>query len=175
MPYPRSIASDLQGFLPIKNENIALMKALDDFEEKNAVAQLSDKMGTNFDNWAWGNIHKLELNHPLGSVKILDQIFDFNSEPIGVGGSFHTVCPYRYNFTKPFAATHGHSQRHIYLPGSWDESLSIIPTGTCGVPASRHYCDQTKFYADNQYHQDIFTIEETSKISDYKLILSPKK
>ncbi len=142
---------------------------------KNAVAQLSDKMGTNFDKWAWGNIHKLELNHPLGSVKILDQIFGFNSEPIGVGGSFHTVCPYRYNFTKPFAATHGPSQRHIYLPGSWDESLSIIPTGTCGVPASRHYCDQTRMYADNQYHQDIFTMEETRKIADYTMTLAPKK
>ena len=142
---------------------------------KNAVAQLSDKMGTNLDKWAWGNIHKLELNHPLGSVKILDKVFGFNSEPIEVGGSYHTVCPYRYNFTKPFAATHGPSQRHIYLPGSWDESLSIIPTGTCGVPASRHYCDQSKMYAGNQYHQDIFTMEETRKIADYTMTLAPKK
>jgi penicillin G amidase len=141
---------------------------------KNAVAQLSDKMGTSFDKWAWGNIHKLELNHPLGSVKILDKIFGFNAEPVDVGGSFHTVCPYRHKFTKPFAAIHGASQRHIYLPDSWDESLSIIPTGTCGVPASKHYCDQTKMYANNQYHQDIFTMEETKKISDYKLTFKPK-
>jgi penicillin G amidase len=41
--------------------------------------------------------------------------------------------------------------------GDWDRSQTVIPTGTSGIPASRHYCDQTESYVANRYHTDYVT------------------
>jgi penicillin amidase len=124
---------------------------------KGAVSWLSEKYGQNPSKWQWGELHQLTLEHPLGSVKILNRIFDFNRGPYPVGGSYHTTCPYYYKLSEPFKVVHGASQRHIYSLNNWDESLSVIPTGTSGIPASKHYCNQTPLYVDNAYHPDYFS------------------
>ena len=133
---------------------------------KDAVAWLSIEMGDKPGNWQWGNIHRLTLEHPLGSVKMLDRVFKLNKGPFPIGGSSHTVSPYMYRYTKPFEIYHGASQRHIYSLADWNDSLSIIPTGNCGVPASPYYCDQTEIYLTNQYHHDYVRrdlVEESPK------------
>jgi len=139
-----------------------------------AIAELSLEMGDEPDRWRWGTIHRLELKHPLGSVKILDRIFNFNHEPKEVGGSFHTICPYAYKLADPFVVNHGASHRHIFLPGNWDESLSVIPTGTSGIPASDHYCDQTDMYVSNEYHNDYFSLEKIKESAKYMLKMIPE-
>ena len=136
------------------------------------VSNLSKTLGSNTDKWRWGSIHQLKLAHPLGGVKIIDKIFGFNNEPKEVSGSFHTVCPYAYKLSNPFVVNHGASHRHIFLPGSWDESLSVIPTGTSGIPASDHYCDQTNMYVNNEYHPDYFSMGKVKKTAEYKLKMS---
>ena len=108
-----------------------------------AVERLRSELGDDPAAWRWGAIHRLPLEHPLGSVAILDRVFRFNRGPFPVGGSWHTVSPYQFKYTDPYKVYHGASHRHIYTPADWDGSLTVIPTGTCGVPASPHYCDQT--------------------------------
>jgi len=139
---------------------------------KDAVNILSGQLGANPVEWQWGKIHKLTLSHPMGSVKILDRLFKFNRGPFEVGGSFHTVCPYTYSFKKPFAVTHGASQRHIYDTSNWDRSLVVIPTGVSGIPAGDHYCDQTELYVNNKYHSDYFSRELVEKNAKYKMIIN---
>lgn len=141
---------------------------------KETVLNLSETLGKDVDKWKWGSIHQLKLAHPLGGVSIIDKIFGFNNEPKKVSGSFHTVCPYAYSLSNPFVVNHGASHRHIFLPGSWDESLSVIPTGTSGIPASDHYCDQTNMYVNNEYHPDYFSMDEVIKAAEYKLTMTSK-
>jgi penicillin G amidase len=138
---------------------------------RDAVKWLKEKIGDEPSKWQWGKIHQLTLEHPLGSVKILDRIFKFNRGPYPVGGSSHTVCPYQYKLTDPFKVFHGASHRHIYSPANWNESLSVIPTGTSGIPASKYYCDQTKLYVDNNYHPDYFTRDLVEKNARHALRL----
>ncbi|MBT3176299.1 MAG: penicillin acylase family protein [Desulfobacula sp.] len=138
------------------------------------ISNLSETLGDNADKWRWGSIHKLKLAHPLGGVKIIDKIFGFNNEPKEVSGSFHTVCPYAYKLSNPFVVNHGASHRHIFLPGNWDESLSVIPTGNSGIPSSDHYCDQTDMYVNNEYHPDYFSMDKVKKAAEYKLKMSSK-
>ena len=133
---------------------------------KEAVSWLNTELGGNLGQWQWGNIHQLTLAHPLGSVKLLDRVFKLNKGPFPIGGSSHTVSPYMYKYTKPFEVYHGASQRHIYSLADWNDSLSIIPTGISGVPASPYYCDQTEKYLTNQYHHDYVRrdlVEESAK------------
>ncbi|NIM11827.1 MAG: hypothetical protein GTO45_06885 [Candidatus Aminicenantes bacterium] len=139
---------------------------------KETIRLLQAKLGSNPDKWQWGKIHKLILGHPLGRIKLLDTLFKFNRGPFEVGGSFHTVCPYSYSFRNPFVSDYGASHRHIYSTANWDESQTVIPTGTSGIPASPFYCDQTKLYLENKYHSDFFSKPLVVKNAKFKMVIS---
>jgi penicillin G amidase len=132
-----------------------------------SVSGLSTRFGSNPDTWEWGNMHHLILAHPLASVKILDRVFRMNRGPFPVGGSFHTVSPYSYDNSKPYDANHGASHRHIFDLSNWDNSLTVLPTGNSGIPASRHYCDQTGLYVSGKYHPDYFSLEKIKENRKY--------
>jgi penicillin amidase len=139
---------------------------------EDTVRLLQTNLGGNPDNWQWGKMHKLILGHSLGNIKLLDTLFKFNRGPFEVGGSFHTVCPYSYSFRNPFISDFGASHRHIYSTADWDESQTVIPTGTSGIPASPFYCDQTKLYLENKYHNDFFSKPSVVKNARFKMVIS---
>lgn len=118
--------------------------------------------------WQWGDLHQVALMHPLGSVNVVKKLFKVNRGPYPVGGSSHTVCPYTYPLGNSFIANHGASERHIFNTSDWDKSLTVIPTGTSGVPASPHYLDQTELYLNNKYHRDYFSMDAVKANTLYK-------
>ena len=140
-----------------------------------SLKYLEQKLGPDLQTWEWGKIHLFTLEHPLSKVKILDRIFHLNRGPFEVGGSFHTVAPYSYRFNKLFEVNSGASQRHIYDFADWDNSISVIPTGNCGIPSSPHYCDQTTLYLAGQYHKDLFSINAVKNNYRYKAVFSSAK
>ena len=140
---------------------------------KDVIVTLAEKMGDSPERWSWGSIHKFTLAHPLGSVKLLSKVFNLNRGPYEVGGSFHTIRPFSYPFRDPFNVDHGASQRHIYLTNNWDKSLSVIPTGTSGVPASDYYCNQTDLYVNGKYHSDMFSKNMVIKHTKYTMKFIP--
>jgi len=127
---------------------------------RQAVQELADAHGEEPASWKWGDAHTFTLKHPLSGVKILDKLFGLSRGPYRVGGSFHTVSPYENPLDKNSAVNHGASERHIFDAGDWDHSLTVIPTGTSGIPSSKHYCDQTEMYLGNRYHSDYVTKEK---------------
>ncbi|MCK5135712.1 MAG: penicillin acylase family protein [Bacteroidales bacterium] len=135
-----------------------------------AVDTIASMYGTDPALWQWGDLHKVALIHPLGSVGILDKLFKINRGPFPVGGSFHTVCPYSYPLGNSYVADHGASERHIFNTADWDASLTVIPTGTSGVPASPHYLDQTELYVNNKFHRDHFSREAVETNMKYKAV-----
>jgi len=150
----------------VETEEIENFEDMIDTSFKDAVAVLVNRFGNDIEDWQWGKIHGLVLEHPMGGVKILDKIFNLNRGPWPVGGGSHTVSPYRYERNNPYTVNYGSSHRHIYDTSDWDNSLSIIPTGISGIPASKHYCDQTDSYVNNEYRNDYLSrelIEEQAK------------
>lgn len=156
-------------------DDISTQDKTEDFDDMvrrafpKAVDWLVQHTGKNAEEWNWGSLHTLTLAHPLGAVKAIDVIFKMNRGPYPVGGSYHTVSPFSFSMNEPFAANHGASHRHIYIPGDWDKSLSVIPTGISGIPASPHYCDQTRLYLDMQYHADPFSREAVEAAGKYRM------
>ncbi len=138
---------------------------------RDAVGRLSESYGNDVTKWKWGDIHKISLDHPIGSVKIMDRLFNLNSDLYGVGGSSHTVCPYTYG--EGFRVTDGASERHIYNTADWDESLTVIPTGASGIPASEFYLSQTKAYVEGRFYRDVFSENAVKAAAKYVLILKP--
>ncbi len=131
-----------------------------------AVKEITVKYGAKPGQWKWGDEHQFTLSHPMSSVKILDKAFKLNRGPYAVGGSFHTVSPYSNSLNQNDKVNNGSSERHIFDTSDWDKSLTVIPTGTSGIPASKNYCDQTTMYMTNQYHTDYIT---RSKVESKKL------
>jgi penicillin amidase len=140
---------------------------------RDAVKLLSESYGTDINKWKWGNIHKIALGHPLGTVKILDRIFKLNSEKHGIGGSNHTVCPYTYN--NRFEVTEGASERHIFNTADWDDSYTVIPTGASGIPASEFYLSQTNTYLEGGFYKDAFSESSVKASAKYTLVINPEK
>ncbi len=135
----------------------------------NTVDALRERLGESVDEWEWGKVHTLTLKHPLGSVALLDKAFHLNYGPYPVGGSYHTVSPYSYPLTDLFHANHGSSHRHIYVCGDWEQSLTILPTGISGIPASPYYCSMTKDYINYRYKPDYFSLDSVIKNSKYSI------
>ena len=131
---------------------------------------LTSMYGPDISSWEWGKLHKVALMHPLGSVPVVEKLFKVNRGPYPVGGSSHTVCPYSYPRGRSFIADHGASERHIFPTDDWDRSLTLIPTGTSGIPASPHYLDQTGLYVNNQFHRDHFSKEAVENNYLYKAV-----
>jgi penicillin amidase len=121
----------------------------------------------------WGEIHVLRLDHPMGSVRLIDKIFKLNSPSYPVGGSDHTVSPYKYG--PGFMVVHGASQRHIYNTADWDDSWSIIPTGNSGVPGSPFYLSQTQTYVSGQFYRDYFSEKAVKENAAHTFKLSPAR
>ncbi|MBN2236471.1 MAG: penicillin acylase family protein, partial [Bacteroidales bacterium] len=140
-----------------------------------AIDDLALELGPDMDQWTWGKVHQVSFNHQMGGVAILDKVFGLNRGPYAIGGSFHTVSPYSYSFSEKFNANHGASHRHIFNPANWDESLTIIPTGESGIPASEHYMDQTDSYLKNHFHSDPFSRSAVEKQTRYAAQFIPKK
>ncbi len=137
---------------------------------KETIDHLSREYGINLTDWKWGKSHQLLLEHPMGKVSILNKIFKLNRGPYPVGGSFHTVNPFAYSFSDRYSSNFGASHRHIYSIADWNESLTVIPTGESGIPASKHYCDQTSLFLENNYHSDPFNINEVEAKAKYYAI-----
>lgn len=137
---------------------------------KNALESIKSLHGENVDTWKWGNQHQLTIQHPLGKVKALDFIFNYNSKSYAVGGSFHTVSPYFYSYNEKGNVKNGASHRQIYTAGDWDNSYSIIPTGNSGLSNSPHYLDQLDLFIQGEYHPDYFSKEKVIENQSYKTV-----
>jgi len=124
---------------------------------KDAVEIISKQQGGKMANWKWSKKHTLTLEHPLGKVEIVDRLLNLNRGPYPLDGTWHTIAQYSYEYSEPFKVIHGASQRHIYDLSNWDNSVSVMPTGNCGIATSPHYIDQTELYVNNKYHEDLFS------------------
>jgi penicillin G amidase len=154
--------------------NTPKKESLEDIIQKSfsdCIRTISQTYGTDVNKWTWGSIHKITLEHPMGSVKILNKIFGLNSATYSIGGSNHTVCPYSY--LEGFKVTDGASERHIFNTADWDESYTVIPTGVSGVPASEFYLSQTKTYLEGKFYKDSFTENAVKSAARYTLYLIP--
>ncbi len=158
----------------IDNINTPVKETLDDIifnSFKDCVAELTRQLGRDQYRWRWGRIHRITIEHPLGSVMILDLLFGLNSDTYPVGGSSHTVSPYSYG--PDFKVNHGASERHIFNTADWDESLTIIPTGASGIPGNEFYLSQTKDYIEGRFFKDAFSNDAVKAAAKYRLVLKP--
>jgi penicillin amidase len=132
---------------------------------KTAIQNIEKNYG-DLSQITWGKVHHYNLQHPLGKVKMIDWAFDLNRIYEAPGNS-NTVNPFAYVDGKAFDSQFGASEKHIFNTANWDNSYSILPTGISGIPASKHYCDQSEKYVKGEILHDYFSLDRIKKDAVY--------
>ena len=138
----------------------------------NAVGKIRESVGDSMRRWDWGRTHQVRYVHPLGSARLLNNVF--NRGPIPVGGDATTLNFARHMLQLPLGLVQvTASYRQIFEVGSWDRAQSIINVGQSGHPLSDLYDDQIRMWQEGIYHTMPWSREAVEKATVYRLKLEP--
>ncbi len=94
------------------------------------LAQLTTKFGNNIQNWQWGKVNELTIEHPFAKqIPILSKLLNMPTAP-GFGDSYMPAVQKR---------GFGASQRFIAQPGHLESAILTVPGGQSGHPLSEFY------------------------------------
>ena len=103
-------------------------------------SRLTQEHGPESDDWAWGTIRPLTLEHVMSAAGPLGKAF--NLGPFPWGGSAHTINNGAVDLTAPLTNPYGIASMRIVMDvGNWDEASFVLPGGQSGNPTSAHYDD----------------------------------
>jgi penicillin amidase len=106
----------------------------------NTVATLKNMLGENSNTWGWGQVHQLNLAHPLGASTPLAKVF--NRGPFPSGGDHQTVAQAGRSSLEWGANVTGLANlRAAWDVGNWSNNFIVIVGGQSGNPFSQHYDD----------------------------------
>jgi penicillin G amidase len=111
----------------------------------------------------WGQLHLLEIYHPLGESGFLRRIFSIG--PLEQGGSLDTVRAMGYQ--------HGPAMRFVADLSNWDLSLMEIPAGESGQYASPHYRDQFDEWFAGRGISAAFSVGAEERVRVHRLRILP--
>ena len=124
---------------------------------RETLEELTQRLGTDMNQWHWGRLHTLTLRHPFDRSKILAPLFSIG--PFPSSGDGVTVNMGFYRHSNPYKHVVGPSLRMIIDVGDWERSFFILPSGQSGHPFSRHYRDQAGLWQQREYIQLFYTQE----------------
>lgn len=122
--------------------------------------------------WHWGRLHYVELHSYLSRIPGVGRLWKPATHPIG-GDSF-TVSQARIAPRLPPGAVHViASCRMILDVGAWDNSVSTLPGGQSGHPASEHYQDSVEDWLRGTYHPMLYSRRRIEAAAHNRLFLRP--
>ncbi len=136
-----------------------------------AVDGLARQYGDNPAEWRWGRIHTATFDHPLGSVRPLNLLF--NAGPVGVPGGVDTVFATPYDPTAPYAVSWLSSMRQIVDLSNLGGWLWVNTTGQSGLPLDKHFSDMVPLWRSVQYVPMLFDRAALDQAHEGILILQP--
>jgi penicillin amidase len=138
-----------------------------------ALEYLTKEYGPELEGWTWGRIHPATFNHPLGSKKPLDQIF--NRGPFPYGGDTNTVWQAAFVPKLPIGSDGGFtaSWRQIIDLGDFDKSRVMHTTGQSGHPGSPHYDDFIAPWLAGEYHPMCWSRAAVEQHLEARQLLEP--
>jgi penicillin amidase len=125
------------------------------------VARMRNVWGPREDDWRWGRVNSLELQHPLALRGPLRWLM--NVGPVGHDGSAYTVDATRGGF--------GPAMRFVADLGDFDHSLMELTLGESGQYGSRYYRDQFAHWVSGSGIPAPFSSEAETKARKHELIL----
>jgi penicillin amidase len=137
-----------------------------------AIKQLRHDTGETTRMWSWGRSHQIRYVHPLGSVRLLRNLFNRGPFPVGGDGTSPHVTRQALRLP-PDLVQVAASYRQIFEVGVWDRAQSVTNVGQSGHPLSRHYDDQIVLWREGVYHAMPWSEEAVRKATAFQLRLRP--
>jgi penicillin amidase len=155
----------LLGLLgPPGAEREALVRrALDD-----ALALLSERLGSDPAKWRWGDLHGATFHHPLATSDARRALLDRG--PIPRPGYAHTVNNTRGG---DFRQDGGASFRMVLDLADWDRSVATSAPGQSGQPGSPHFDDLIEGWDQGRYFPLAFSRAKVEELAEARLVLEP--
>jgi penicillin amidase len=134
------------------------------------MAELSERFGTDFTRWKWGDAHIVHFDHPvLGRLPVIGRLFNIR---LPVDGGPYTLNRgmIRISTDTPYASVHGAGYRAVYDLAARNRSRYMISPGQSGNWLSSHYDDLAERWRNGGW----ITLKTPGDDSDV-LMLEPKK
>lgn len=142
---------------------------------KKSFAEAVDWLGSQFGDapgdWHWSRLHTATFEHPLGSVKPLNLIF--NAGPVAAPGGVFTVFATSFKARAPYAASSISSMREVMDLSNWSNSFAVHTTGQSGQPLNKHYGDMVPMWQQVRYAPFYFDRAALDKVREGLLVLAP--
>ncbi len=117
-----------------------------------AIRWLRDHRGKDPEEWKWGNIHTLSLNHPLGEIPVLGRYINIGTVPYP-GSDFTIDAAYSGFSEEGFKVMAGASSRIIFDLSDLSRVWFNSSTGPSGDPYAPHSRNLTDDWLNHRYRQ----------------------
>ncbi|MSP40357.1 MAG: penicillin acylase family protein [Deltaproteobacteria bacterium] len=107
---------------------------------REACAELSATIGDDIEQWQWGRIHQLQMNHAFGRGKLLKALLGIG--PVAAPGDGMTINFGFYRYSNPYTQSAGATLRCAMELSDPPDGDYILAAGQSGHPTSNHYRDQ---------------------------------
>jgi penicillin amidase len=154
------------GADPIARRDALLLSSL-----KGAVADLSQRYGTDMSGWAWGRYHQVSLKHPMSAVLSPELRAKFEVGPWPRGGDGNTPGATGGGENQ----TSGASFRFIVEAGDWDSAVGTNTPGQSGDVDSPHYRDLFELWKDDRYFPVKYSRPAVEAVTKARTVLSPSR
>jgi penicillin amidase len=136
-----------------------------------AMTDLTNLLGPDEQDWAWGRLHQARLAHPVGPAMSPAARERAAIDPLPRGGSADTVGATSYlpDFTQAAGATF----RLVVDVGEWDNSVVMNSPGQSGDPASPHYADLYAPWAANEAVPLLYSQDRIETVTQERIRLIP--
>lgn len=141
---------------------------------REARDELTRTMSVSPRQWAWGELHQLELEHEtvgqseVGLVRAL-----LNRGPFAVGGGGTSVDATAWDAAEGYTVTSAPSMRMLVDLADLDRSRWVNLGGQSGHPASPHYRDQVETWVAGGSYPWAFTEDAVRRATTQRLVLQP--
>lgn len=136
-----------------------------------AVAGLSDRLGTDMAGWRYGQsgFKHVLLRHPLGRLVDAERRAALDLGPLSRGGTGYTL-----NVTSGTDNQGGGASfRLIADTGDWDRSVGTNTPGQSGDPSSPHYSDLFASWATGEYFPVAYSRARVEAVTEAVTLLRP--
>lgn len=135
---------------------------------QSALQLLTDRFGSNMQDWQWGRLHILTKSHVLGHIGDLGELL--NHKPTAVKGDMITVG--NTGQGPNWTSTSGAGYRLVHDMGSNPPCMwAVDGQGQSGHPGSPHYNDQQDDWLNGRYH--CLELSAKPNPSDSQLVITP--
>ena len=117
-----------------------------------ARLELTRELGKDPDQWQWGKLHRLTLEHRvLGGESVPGAVrWLVNEGPYDMPGGSAIVNANAWDASVGYGVTAAPSMRMVVDLGDLDASTWINQTGVSGHPTAEHYADQVEDWVDGR-------------------------